>query len=528
MSKASVIKTGSELERVVEETCHRYQTEGPSGTACPCDLTINYPKQFPTVMYIPGLDALPIWGIYSIEQLLKDRSREIRKEYRGNAASATKEKIDKDVELKGPSSWEVINLMADGCWIEENTRLFPRTVELLRSLPLMQTGLGYVYFSVLSSRTFIRGHCGVTNAKLRIQLPIVLDYADKSSSEMSYITIAGEKREYKLHDPIIFDDSFPHSVTNNHASKRVVLIIDIWHPRSAKSLPTFSAQCVNAYSFFNDLFIFSLSPASREVITATFPPATPEALQAEPRAVIPRRKVPETSRMPNTLSVSSSSSDYDWMCKLLLIGDSGVGKTSVLLRFADDFFTESFITTIGVDFKIKTLEYHDSLTKRDLAVKMQIWDTAGPERFRTITSSYYRGCTGILLCFAVADRESFVNATQMWTMEINKYAPTTSVLLVGLKGDLTEQRQVPFEEAQQAAADLGLMYRECSSKTREGVDEVFWAMLHTIFSDESAKASIINDTLARKRNNQSYVGTGKAGSEKKTGVMDKLGECFMS
>eukprot|EP01031_Cornospumella_fuschlensis_P037525 gene37525-45574_t len=502
MSKASVIKTGSELERVVEETCHRYQTEGPSGTACPCDLTINYPKQFPTVMYIPGLDALPIWGIYSIEQLLKDRSREIRKEYRGNAASATKEKIDKDVELKGPSTWEVINLMAEGCWIEENTRLFPRTMEILRSLPLMQTGLGYVYFSVLSSRTFIRGHCGVTNAKLRIQLPIVLDYADKSSSEMSYITIAGEKREYKLHDPIIFDDSFPHSVTNNHASERVVLIIDIWHP--------------------------SLSPASREVITATFPPATPEALQAEPRVVIPRRKVPETSSMPSTLSVSSSSSDYDWLCKLLLIGDAGTGKSSVLLRFADDSFTESFIATIGVDFKIRTLAYHDALTKRDVAVKMQIWDTAGPERFRTITSSYYRGCTGILLCFAVADRESFVSATQMWTKEINKYAPTTSVLLVGLKGDLTEHRQVPFEEAQQAAADLGMMYRECSSKTRDGVDEVFWAMLHTIFSDESAKASIINDTLARERSKQRYVGTGKTGSEKKTGVMDKLGECFMS
>ncbi|RYH26022.1 hypothetical protein EON65_14985 [archaeon] len=90
--------------------------------------------------------------------------------------------------------------------------------------------LGYVYFSVLTMKTNIRGHCGVTNAKLRIQLPVVLETAADGSSQGSYISIAGENHQYELHKPIIFDDSYTHAVTNYH-TERAVLIIDIWHPR---------------------------------------------------------------------------------------------------------------------------------------------------------------------------------------------------------------------------------------------------------------------------------------------------------
>ncbi len=87
--------------------------------------------------------------------------------------------------------------------------------------------------------------------------------------------------------------------------------------------------------------------------------------------------------------------------KLLLIGDSGVGKSCCLLRFSEDSFTPSFITTIGIDFKIRTIELDG---KR---VKLQIWDTAGQERFRTITTAYYRGAMGILLVYDVTDERSF-------------------------------------------------------------------------------------------------------------------------
>ena len=133
---------------------------------------------------------------------------------------------------------------------------------------------------------------------------------------------------------------------------------------------------------------------------------------------------------------------FDYIFKVLLIGDAGVGKSSILLRFTDDSFEEQMASTIGVDFRVKTV------TLGGKTVKLTIWDTAGQERFRTLTSSYYRGCHGVILVYDVNERESFTHL-QQWLEELELYSTTQHFvkLLVGNKIDVKD-RQVTVEEAE--------------------------------------------------------------------------------
>mmetsp|Transcript_2839 Transcript_2839/g.3041 ORF Transcript_2839/g.3041 Transcript_2839/m.3041 type:complete len:201 (-) Transcript_2839:465-1067(-) len=166
--------------------------------------------------------------------------------------------------------------------------------------------------------------------------------------------------------------------------------------------------------------------------------------------------------------------EYDYLFKLLLIGDSGVGKSCLLLRFADDTYTESYISTIGVDFKIRTIDL-DGKT-----IKLQIWDTAGQERFRTITSSYYRGAHGIIVVYDTTDLESFNNVKQ-WLHEIDRYASdNVNKLLVGNKSDLTSKRAVSFDQAKEFADSLGIEFIETSAKNSTNVEKAFMMMASQI------------------------------------------------
>eukprot|EP01083_Nonionella_stella_P015946 44608_1 len=187
------------------------------------------------------------------------------------------------------------------------------------------------------------------------------------------------------------------------------------------------------------------------------------------------------------------SSDYDYLYKFLLVGDSGVGKSSVMVRFSDDAYEESFITTIGVDFKLRTIELDDK------TIKLQIWDTAGQERFRTITTSYYRGAHGIIVVYDITDKDSFDNIRE-WLYEIDRYASdNVSRLIIGNKLDLAHKRVVSYEDAKSFADDLGIQYIETSAKNNQNIDETFHAMAKIISAKNVGWGLSILPPAQRKR-----------------------------
>lgn len=180
----------------------------------------------------------------------------------------------------------------------------------------------------------------------------------------------------------------------------------------------------------------------------------------------------------------ASNQQYDHLIKLLLIGDSGVGKSCLLLRFSDDQFTTSFITTIGIDFKIRTVELDG---KR---VKLQIWDTAGQERFRTLTSSYYRGAQGIVFVYDITRRDTFDDLAEIWQREVDMYSTVEDCvkIVIGNKVDRAEQRAVSREEGMAFARDNGCLFLECSAKTKVSVQEAFEELVRGVLETPSLLA----------------------------------------
>lgn len=172
----------------------------------------------------------------------------------------------------------------------------------------------------------------------------------------------------------------------------------------------------------------------------------------------------------------SSDQNFDYMFKILIIGNSSVGKTSFLFRYADDSFTPAFVSTVGIDFKVKTIY------RNDKRIKLQIWDTAGQERFRSITRAYYRNSVGGLLLFDITNRRSFQNVHE-WLEETKVHVQPYQIVfvLVGHKCDLDTQRQVTRHEAEKLAAAYGMKYIETSARDAINVEKAFTDLTRDIY-----------------------------------------------
>ncbi|XP_065196243.1 ras-related protein Rab-3-like [Sycon ciliatum] len=180
--------------------------------------------------------------------------------------------------------------------------------------------------------------------------------------------------------------------------------------------------------------------------------------------------------MATASNVPTSMDEWEYMFKLLIVGNSGVGKTALLFRYVDNSFSEAFISTVGIDFKVKTV------VRQGKKIKLQIWDTAGQERYKAITSAYFRGAMGFLLVFDIMNRESF-DSVRNWCSDITSSSWThAQMVLVGNKKDLAEigARQVSKSEAESLAEELRIQYFETSAKENIDVSEAFTSLVDSV------------------------------------------------
>ena len=183
------------------------------------------------------------------------------------------------------------------------------------------------------------------------------------------------------------------------------------------------------------------------------------------------------NKSPN---ISKKKSDHNF--KFVVIGDTGAGKSSVLLRFAENTFQDSYMATVAVDFR------HRTITVNGVSCKLQIWDTAGQERYRTITSAYYRGADAIVMIYDVTNQDSIRHINE-WMAEVNRYAaPDTCKMLIGNKCDLNSQRVVPTATGQSFAKELGIPMIETSAKMGTNVDKAFIQLTEALLARKNSGA----------------------------------------
>ena len=174
---------------------------------------------------------------------------------------------------------------------------------------------------------------------------------------------------------------------------------------------------------------------------------------------------------------------FDVKYKIMILGESKVGKTSLIKRYTKDQFGGIYLTTVGMDFQDKIIDIENK------KVRLQIWDTAGQERFRNVTKSYFQSSQGLVLVYDITDRESF-EKLNFWVDNIKNNAPENAkFILVGNKCDLANERKVSYEEGENYAKNLNIKFFEASARDGTNVNELFFYLANEIYQDNKLKGN---------------------------------------
>ena len=204
----------------------------------------------------------------------------------------------------------------------------------------------------------------------------------------------------------------------------------------------------------------------------------------------------------------SAAQNFNYLIKFIIIGDSSVGKSNIVLKYANNKFSDDYQATIGVEFGSKTIEVKKKL------FRIQIWDTAGQENFRSITRAYYKNCACAILTYDITNYKSFENI-KTWLNEATNESPSTAIfMLIGNKCDLAAKRVVQRSEAENFAAENGLTFLETSAKTGEGIEEAFRRAAEIILDKiENDEYDLSSESCGVKIGKTTVISLGK----KKTG-----------